>query len=88
MGKLVKKFLHKGVEYEIRLIRRFNGEHFLKVFKEGNLFNPYYYNVPKGIIAFQVQRYMGGKLLLDYLISQVEGDIVFWVENKDKIKLK
>jgi hypothetical protein len=86
MSKILKKLEYNGIQYEIRLITRGDGTWFLKDFKQGSPFSPYYYGIHEGVDVSRVEA-MLGMPLLDYLISQAEDGVRFWVENKDKLKI-
>lgn len=85
MGKVLKTVDHKGVKYEIQLIQRADGSSFIKAFKDGNPFNPYYYSTGKNIDVIKVEVWLGTPIS-DYLISEAEDGIKFWVDNKDTLE--
>lgn len=85
MGEIVKKVEYKGVQYEIRLIRRQDGTWFLKDFLNAQPFSPFYYGISEGVDIKRIEALLGVPIK-EYLISEAESGIRFWVENKDKLK--
>lgn len=81
----LKPFEYKGEKYEIRLIKRLDGTWFLKDFKNGSPFSPYYYGVQEDMDVARGEAQVGMPLI-DYLVSQVEDGVRFWAENKDNFK--
>lgn len=78
-----KIFEYKGVKYEIRFIKRPDGTWFLKAFKNGNPFTPYYYGIDSKV-DFSVMQVLDDPAI-DYLVQQAEDDVKWWVDNSDKI---
>lgn len=85
MSKILKKFEYNGVQYEIRLIKRTDGTWFLKDFKGGNPFSPYYYGIQRDVDIPKVEALLG-EPILNNLISLAEDGVRIWVDNKDKLK--
>ena len=84
MPNILKTFEYKGVTYEIRAIQRGDDSWFLKSFKDGSPFNPYYYNI-QGKIDFQRLKAMLKTPILNYFLSQVEDGVRFFADNANKI---
>lgn len=90
MRKLLKTIEYKGQKYEIMMMEE-NGKWFLRDFKNGNPFSPYFYGIDNKVYDFSYDfikvEAMLAHPLLDELISFAEESVHFWVENKDKIKI-
>ena len=86
MSEILKIFEYKDVQYEIRCIKRPDGTWFLKDFKEGNPFSPYYYGIHRDVDIPKVEALLG-EPILDNLISLAVEGVRIWADNKDKIKI-
>lgn len=83
MEKFLKAFVHKGEKYEIILIKRLDGTFFLKDFKGGIPFSPFYYCISDlGFIDINEIEAHHEQSVLQFLIAQAEEGARHWADNK------
>jgi len=86
MEKFLKAFLHKGEKYEIILVKRMDGTYFLKDFKGGLPFSPFYYCISDfGFIGISEIEDQDDQSVLNFLIAQAEAGARHWADNKNLI---
>lgn len=86
MEKFLKAFEHNGEKYEIILIRRLDGTYFLKDFRKGMPFSPFYYCISDlGFIDVNEIETHHRQSVLDFLIAQAENGARHWADNKNLI---
>jgi len=85
MGKTLKKFKYKDIEYEIKLMKRIDGTWFLKDFKDGLPFSFYCYSIREDVDVHKLEQLLNTPVI-DYLINMAEDGVRFWVDNADKLQ--
>ena len=84
MGKTLKTFEHKGVKYEIKLMKRMDGSWFLKDFKDGLPFSFYCYSIREDVDVHKLEKLLNTPII-EYLITMAEDGVRFWADNADKL---
>jgi hypothetical protein len=86
MERFLKVFEHRGEKYEIMLVKRLDGTYFLKDFKGGIPFSPFYYCISDlGFIDISIIEDHQEQSVLNFLISQAEEGARHWANNKQQI---
>ena len=86
MEKFLKTYEYKGERYEIILIRRLDGTYFLKDFKGGMPFSPFFYCISDlGFIDIGEVVAQDDHSVLNFLIMQAENGARHWADNKEMI---
>ena len=86
MERFLKAFEYQGEEYEIMLVRRLDGTYFLKDFKGGIPFSPFYYCVSDlGFMGGSFKEDPQEESVLNFLIAQAEDGARHWADNKSYI---
>lgn len=84
MERLLKVFEYNGEKYEIMLVERLEGTYFLKDFKKGVPFSPFYYCVNNlGFIDISDIEVEQDHPVMNFLISQSEQGVRHWADYKD-----
>ena len=83
MERFLKAFEYKSEKYEIMLIKRLDGTYFLKDFKGGMPFSPFYYCISDlGFIDTSELETQHEQSVLNFFIAQAEDGARHWADNK------
>jgi len=86
MERFLRAFEYQGEKYEIMLVRRLDGTYFLKDFKGGLPFSPFYYCVSDlGFLGSSISEDQQEESVLTFLILQAEDGARHWADNKSSI---
>lgn len=90
MKILLKKFEHKGEQYEINLVKRPDGTYFIKDFKGEIPFSPFYCGIDDKLNIFDIKKIeaMLEQPVVDYFITESEACARHWADNKHRLGVK
>jgi hypothetical protein len=86
MKRLLRTFEHNGEKYEINLIKRQDGTYFVKDFKGGIPFSPFYWGIDDKLNILDISKIetMLEQPIVDYFISESEAGARHWADNKHR----
>jgi len=83
MERFLSAFEYKGESYEIILTKRLDGTYFLKDFKSGIPFSPFYYCINDlGFFDVNIKEELDRPSVLHFLIKQAENGARHWADHK------
>ncbi len=86
MEKLLKVMEYRGEKYEIRMVESLGGTYFLKDFRNGIPFSPYYYCVADlGFVDTDDVDDLNENPMLRFLLAQAEQGARHWADNKQSM---